>query len=269
MTWTHPPPTEESTSFHREPRFHSQPRPQMAAQDVAPRPPQAQPRFPPVRTGPPPRPSTLPALRALAPWGKSTHSTAKLPSASSTPTPTLHPEAMVPVGAAAHGGLTSDQMAQPRPPPETQTPRAQPGTLLPRPGRFSLPLSPGQTCVSFRQLSLHHSAVTEPRAHHEPPKGGPPRGSRTRSWVDVPTALHSAGDVPCRRVPGTRRLGTGPPSAATDVPGAARSAHPRRLHPRTDPGARILGVLTGGPAWLLKLWGPGTAWEALHPLLVR
>lgn len=42
-----------------------------------------------------------------------------------------------------------------------------------------------------------------------------------------------------------------------------------RLRPRTDPGARILGVLTGGSAWLLKLWGPGTAWEALHPLLVR
>lgn len=220
MTWTHPPPTEESTSFHREPRFHSQPRPQMAAQDVAPRPPQAQPRFP-------PRPSTLPALHALAPWGKSTHSTAKLPSASSAPTPTLHPEAMVPVGAAAHGGLTSDQMAQPRPPLETQTPRAQPGTLLPRPGRFSLPLSP------WPDLCVLPSTLPAPLCGHRAPgpprttQKGPPRGSHTRSWVDVPTALHSAGDVPCRRVPGTRRLGTGPPSAATGVPGAARSAHPR------------------------------------------
>lgn len=176
---------------------------------------------------------------------------------------------MVPVGAAAHGGLTSDQMAQPRPPLETQTPRAQPGTLLPRPGRFSLPLSP------WPDLCVLPSTLPAPLCGHRAPgpprttQKGPPRGSRTRSWVDVPTALHSAGDVPCRRVPGTRRLGMGPPSAATDVPGAARSAHPRRLHPRTDPGARILGVLTGGSAWLLKLWGPGTAWEALHPLLVR
>lgn len=181
MTWTHPPPTEESTSFHREPRFHSQPRPQMAAQDVAPRPPQAQPRFPPVRTGPPPRPSTLPALHALAPWGKSTHSTAKLPSALSAPTPTLHPEAMVPVGAAAHGGLTSDQMAQPRPPLETQTPRAQPGTLLPRPGRFSLPLSP------WPDLCVLPSTLPAPLCGHRAP--GPPRTTQRRPSPGVPHPL--------------------------------------------------------------------------------